>query len=107
MTRRRVHLERLLGKKVLDPAGECAGRIEEVRCRHEGDEVVVVEYLLGRGGLMQRLSIGGAAGVLIDLLGAYGNPASHKVPWDKMDLSDPEHPRVTCRADELDTIEQR
>jgi hypothetical protein len=107
MANRRVHFERLLGKRVIDPAGRCAGRIEEVRCRKDGGDVVVVEYLLGHGGLMKRLSISGAANFFTNLLGGYGNPASHKVPWDKMDLSDPERPRVTCLAEELDTIERQ
>jgi hypothetical protein len=25
----------------------------------------------------------------------------HRIPWDKMDLSDAEHPRLTCAIDEL------
>ena len=25
----------------------------------------------------------------------------HRIPWDAMDLSDPEHPRLTCTIDEL------
>jgi hypothetical protein len=104
MKRARLHLERLLGRKVYDPAGKCAGRIEEVLVERRGDEWLVTEYLLGMEGLLHRLSVAGAAAALVRLLGGVGNPSSHRVPWAQMDLSDPEHPRVTCPADQLETL---
>lgn len=105
MKRKRIHLEQILGRKVHDPAGKCAGRIEEVLSERDGERWVVTAYLLGTGGLMQRLSLVGAAGFLIDLLGGHGNPASHTVPWDQMDLSDPQHPRLRCPAESLKSIQ--
>ena len=105
MKRRRIHLEQLLGRKVHDPAGKSAGRIEEVLAERQGDRWVVTEYLLGAGGLMERLSLVGAASLFVSLLGGFGGSASYRVPWDQMDLADPNHPRLKCPADSLATIE--
>jgi hypothetical protein len=105
MKRHRIHLELLLGAKVIDREGKPAGRIEEIRAEQRDGETVVKDYLLGRGGLAHRLSITGVSTMAIALLGGRNNVASHRVPWDKMDLSDPRHPRVTCRAEELDEMD--
>jgi sporulation protein YlmC with PRC-barrel domain len=51
-----VHLELLLGKRVLDQTGKPVGRIEEVRAEQQGDEWVIQEYLVGTAALLERLS---------------------------------------------------
>jgi hypothetical protein len=107
MKRTRIHLEQILSRRVLDPAGKYAGRIEEVLAERQGERWVVTEYLLGAGGLKERLSIVGAAAWLVDILGGHGNPTSHRVPWDQMDLSDPKRPRLKCPADALAKFEPR
>jgi hypothetical protein len=104
MSAKHVHLERLLGKRVYDPANKPAGRIEEIRAHGAYGECVIVVYLLGSGGLMHRLSVPGFLGLFTSLLGGYNNPATHRVSWDLMDLSDPEHPRVTVPAESLPPI---
>lgn len=38
MATREIHLELLLGKRVLDLEGKPIGRIEEVRAEQQGDE---------------------------------------------------------------------
>ena len=103
--RKRIYLGRLLGRKVYDPSGRCAGRIEEVRAVKKADgSCEVREYLLGRQGLLERLSIAGAAGLIVNRLGGYGAHASHRVNWDQMDLSNPEHPRIRCAIEELKSV---
>ena len=103
---RQVHLGRLLGRKVYDPSGQCAGRIEEVHAHEtEKGECVIDEYMLGEEALMERLSFSGAAGFFVHRLGGRHHAPSHKVPWDKMDLSDPRHPKVRCAAEDLEKAE--
>jgi hypothetical protein len=104
MKRRRFHLELLLGAKVIDREGKFAGHIEEVRAERLDGETVVKDYLLGRGALAQRLSVTGLSTQAISLLGGRNNVVTHRVPWDKMDLSDPRHPRLTCRAEEMEAV---
>ena len=99
--RRRIRLEQLLGRKVKDPTGRAAGRIEEVLADWDGRTWTVQAYLLGRGGLADRLSIAGLSGFLVDTLGGHGNPTTRKVPWNQLDLTDPHHPRLRCSVDDL------
>jgi hypothetical protein len=99
---RRIRLSQLLGRKVYDRAGGYAGRIEEVRARQNADGICVVEeYLLGRQGLLERLSVV----YLVSALGGYSSPASHRAPWMCIDLSNPKRPQLTCRVEELERLE--
>ncbi|MFL6232023.1 MAG: hypothetical protein ACJ76N_02725 [Thermoanaerobaculia bacterium] len=91
-----VHFELLLGRKVHDPEGKKVGRILAVRAEPEGEECVVREYLLGTAALLTRLGI--SAGRLLGLP-VHREPV--RVPWDLMDLRNPEKPRLTCRVEEL------
>ncbi|HEX8169411.1 MAG TPA: hypothetical protein VF824_02595 [Thermoanaerobaculia bacterium] len=89
-----VHLETLIGREVVDADGRRAGRIEEARARQSGKELVITEFLLAHGRL-ERTSF------LLHQLLAHVSPKSIRVPWEKLDLSDPRKPRLTCRVDEL------
>lgn len=100
MANREIHLELLLGKRVLDSTGKSVGHIQEVRSEHIGDEWVVQEYLIGAAALVERLSAWRVA------LGFGKSAASkisrgYRVHWDKLDLTDPDHPRLYCTVDEL------
>jgi sporulation protein YlmC with PRC-barrel domain len=100
---RRIRLQRLLGRKVVDTDGRVAGRIEEVRA-HVRDGVCVVEsFEVGRKGLLERLSIGDVSLAMVRVLGARRGAGArgHRVPWQQLDLSDPEHPRLRCGVTEL------
>ncbi|HET9210938.1 MAG TPA: hypothetical protein VFR03_11100 [Thermoanaerobaculia bacterium] len=91
-----VHFELLLGRKVVDPEGRRVGRILAVRAEPEGEDCVVREYLLGTAALLTRLGI--SAGRMVGLP-VRREPV--RVPWDQMDLSDPERPRLRCGVEEL------
>ena len=106
MAHRLIHLETLLGKKVHDPNGQCAGRIEEVRAHRTDDgRCVIDDFLLGRGGLLTRLSVPNLAGLFTHWLGSHAHrPATHRVPCDQLDLSDPKRPRLKCPADALQEV---
>jgi sporulation protein YlmC with PRC-barrel domain len=86
-----VHLELLLGRKVLDPSGRVVGRVEEVRAHIAGDHCFVDEYHLGPAAWLERLS----ARVL-------SRKRGRRVPWEKLELADPEHPRLLCSVEDLE-----
>ena len=104
MSHQTVYLDTILGRKVFDIEGRCAGRIEEVVARREGGKCVVEEFLLGRAGLFQRLSIIHFSHHLLRFLGAIGHPSSHRVSWDQLDLKNPRRPRLRCTISSLKKI---
>jgi sporulation protein YlmC with PRC-barrel domain len=101
-----IHIELLLGTQVVDSEGRSVGRLEEVLAEPQGEELVVTEYLLGSYAIIERLSAWTIGRALLDLFGA-GTREGYRVPWDKLDLSDPVRPRLTCSLDELKTITAR
>jgi hypothetical protein len=93
---RYVHLELLLGKLVCDPDGARAGRILSVQAEADGDECVIREYHLGTAALLERLGF-----TILRIAGWPRFKEPLRVPWDQLDLSDPERPRLCCRVEEL------
>ncbi|MGA8810598.1 MAG: PRC-barrel domain containing protein [Thermoanaerobaculia bacterium] len=97
-----MKLELLLGARVVDVNGARVGRIEEVLADRDGDELLVTHYLVGRYGLFERFSILHIGIGLLRYLGSRARSVDpHRIPWDRMDLSDADHPRLTCAIDEL------
>ena len=98
--KRRVLVEDLLGRIVHDPDGRRVGHLEEIVADRHEDHLEVVEFHVGEVAFFERLSAAG-------LLGSFASwliPGAHrgvKVPWEQMDLSDPEHPRTTIPRGEL------
>ena len=74
------------------------GRLEEVRVEAKGRRYTVTEYLIGPAGLLERLGLG-----VRYLLGRKGS--GYRARWDQLDISDPEHPRLTCSLGELTRTE--
>ena len=95
-----IHLELLLGRSVSEPGGRKAGRIHEIVGERRGDEWVIAEYRIGPTALLSRLSAYHLAAPLFRLLGS-DRDKGYRVPWDKMDLSDPDRPRLLCGLEEL------
>ena len=106
MANREVHIERLLGRRVLDSAGKYVGRIEEVIAERQGDEWVVREYLVGSAALFHRLSALEIGRALLGLFGAKEN-AGYRVPWDKLNLTHIEKPCLHCPSHELEMLTDR
>ena len=98
-----VHIEMLLSKRVIDKDGKPAGRIEEARAEEQGGEWVVKEYHVGAAALFERLSAMSLGNAVASLLGGKGT-GGYKVPWDKLDLSNPDKPVLTCLRDELEKL---
>jgi hypothetical protein len=91
-------VELLLGRKVRGDDGMAIGRIEELRAEREGDYYVVTEFHLGPSALIEALAVRHFG------LTLPGRVHGYRVRWDQLDLSDQEHPRVTCPAGELERI---
>ena len=94
-----VHVEGLLGRKVFDSTGRFVGRLEEIHTRRDGEHVVVEEWVLGTGGLVERLSLGP---LLRGVLRSWVLRAkSQRLPWDALDLRQPDRPRLRGRLEDL------
>ena len=98
-----INIELLLGTQVIDISGHPVGRLEEVIAEPQGEELVVSEYLLGSYGIIERLSAWTIGRAFLDLFGG-GTQEGYRVPWDRLDLSDPVRPRLTCSLDDLKSI---
>jgi sporulation protein YlmC with PRC-barrel domain len=96
MTARRVHLERIIGRIVRDVDGKRVGRLQDVRGELRGEELELVEFHLGGAAILHRIGV-----PALKLLGIRPLPEPIRIPWDRMDLSDPEHPRFDGSRDEL------
>ncbi|MEH2288805.1 hypothetical protein [Nostoc sp.] len=102
-----IHLELLLGKSVLDSTGKAIGRIEEVRAEQQGEEWIIKEYLIGYAAVLERLSAWTIGLRILHLLGAHKIYGGHTVPWDKLDLTDPDQPRLRCSLDALKSLDEQ
>ncbi len=104
MATSKIHLELLLSKQVLDSTGKVIGSIQEVRAEKQGDEWVVKEYLVGTGAVLERLSAWKVGLGILRLLGARKIDVGCSIPWDKLDLNNPDIPRFLGTLDELKTL---
>jgi len=98
-----VHLELLVGRKVLTLDNTSLGRLEEVHADLRGGKCYIEEYLVGSYGVFQRLS---ALEIGRAILGIAGKSikTGYRIPWDKLDLSDPSKPRLKCKVNQLKRI---
>jgi sporulation protein YlmC with PRC-barrel domain len=105
MAGRTINLELLLSRQVFAVNGRAVGRIEEIRAEADGDDLVVMEYHLGAPAVLERLSASHIGAAILDVF-SLRKQKGYRVPWDKLDLSDPQHPRLTCKVGELDRLEK-
>ena len=91
---REVRLEQLLGRVVVAGNNRPVGRLEEFHAEQRGDYYEIVEYVIGGAALMERLDVG--------VKSLFGKSTGGKIArWDQLDISDPEHPRLSCSVEEL------
>ncbi|HEV7705215.1 MAG TPA: hypothetical protein VGO46_13030 [Gemmatimonadaceae bacterium] len=98
---RTIHVELLLDKEVRDAEGRRAGRIEELRAKREGNEIIVEAYHLGPAALLERLAAPVVRMRFLRVFGLHKHTHGRRARWDQMDLSDPEHPVLRCSLSEL------
>jgi hypothetical protein len=103
---REIHAELLLGRRVFAKDGEPVGRIEEIIAEPRGNLLAVSEYHLGSYALMERLSASPFGRALLEFFGAGRIGRGYRIPWERLDLSDPEKPKLLCAIDQLEKLER-
>ena len=97
-----VNVELLLGRGVYAQNGRRVGRLEEVRASLEKGACFVDEYLVGNYALFERLASLHLGRALLHTFGLRSH--GYRVPWDKLDLTDPARPRLLCTVAELEKL---
>jgi len=87
VTARHIRLDDLVGRIVRDRDGNAVGRLFEIRAEELDGAFVIVEYHIGPNALLERVGVS-----LAKLLGIDRAPEPRKVPWDQLDISDPDNP---------------
>jgi len=90
---RLVHLEDLLGRKVVAQDGQAVGRVEEEQAQRHGGDHEATEFLIGGGALLERWSI------VRRLFRSHDRTIVAR--WDQIDISRPRKPRLTCAVEDL------
>ena len=105
MASHEIHAELLVGRRVRAMNGFVIGRLEEIRAKQEARACYVEEFLTGSYGILERLAAGSIGRAMLKAFGARIKHSSYRIPWDKLDLSDPNQPRLLCEVSELRTID--
>ncbi|TJU93148.1 MAG: hypothetical protein E5Y12_29115 [Mesorhizobium sp.] len=96
-----VNLEHLAGRSVRSQRGKNIGYIEEIRAERDGDDFVVTEFHVGVYAAFERLSASAIGVAMLDLFRLRRRDGLYRIPWDKLDISDPKRPRLLCPMTEL------
>jgi sporulation protein YlmC with PRC-barrel domain len=96
-----INVELLIGRKVRDVDGEKVGRIEEFRVERDERSLVLDSYLVGSSALIERLSAWTLVRPIARTLHGHRFYSQYHVPWQDMDLSDPQHPRLRIAKRDL------
>lgn len=96
-----VNLEHLVGRRVLSLRGKTVGRIEEIRVERDGDDVVVTEFHVGIFAAFERLSASAIGIAMLDLFRLRHRDCMYRIPWDRLDITDPARPRLRCTLEQL------
>ena len=105
MTVREIRVSELVGRRVRDADGRSVGRVEELICeielRADGRDYVVRELHVGAAGFLEAIAGGRLMRSLFRTIGRGSGYIRYRVPWQAMDLTDPERPRVRISRGEL------
>ena len=95
-----INVELLIGRKVRDVDGEKVGRIEEIKVERDDKSCVLDSYLIGSSALIERMSAWTLVRPIARALHGRRFYSLYQVPWQDMDLSDPQRPRLrTAKRD--------
>ena len=104
MSAQEIRLHHLVGRTVRDPDGRVVGRIQElcaeIELQEHGNEYVVREFHVGAYGALEALAGYRFARHVARMFGV-GRGEPYVIPWDLMDLSDAENPRLTVPVGQL------
>ncbi len=104
MAEKEIHVELLLGKRVFALNGKAIGRLEEIIADWRGEVCFVEEFHVGSYAVFERLAAWSIFRAALKIFGASEKHGGYRVPWDKLDLSDENRPRLLCPVEELKTI---
>lgn len=96
-----IHIELLLGRRVMGQNNQPVGRLEDIRAELRQGECYVTEFLVGSYAILDRLSALMIGRALLKGLRLAPTRGGYRVSWDKLDLSDPDYPRLLCKVSEL------
>ncbi len=103
MSGREIHASSLLNRRVFDAHGRRIGRIEELHVEIDATDssaYVVREVHVGAYALLEAMAGDAFVRAVARLLGSWGYKR-YVIPWDVMDLSDPDRPRSRLSREEL------
>ena len=107
MKSRELLLSHLVGRIVHDVDGRRMGRIEELiatmQLHEHGNDYVVTEFHIGAFGWCEAVAGGSFTRHLLKRFGRITGYRLLRIPWEWMDLTDSEHPRMSRRAAELES----
>ena len=104
MAKQEINLELLVGRRVYGLNGKSIGHLEEICAELNEGECLVTEYLVGAYAVVERLAALSIGRAILRLFGATKKHEGYRVPWDKLDLTDPKRPHLLCGVDELKTL---
>ncbi|TPI85574.1 hypothetical protein FJ423_03725 [Mesorhizobium sp. B2-8-9] len=96
-----VNFEHLAGRPVFSERGRSIGYIEEIVAERDGDDLVVTEFHIGIFAALERLSASTVGTALLDFFALRRREGLYRIPWDKIDISDPTHPRLLAQTRSL------
>jgi hypothetical protein len=95
-----VNIDRLVSMHVLS-SGKKLGRIQALHAEQVGNDWVITEVHVGAAAALERF----ARWIFHAMTPRFARHASrvpfYCVPWDKIDIADPRHPRLLCEVSEL------
>ena len=101
MSKHQIHVERMLGKRVFALNGRSVGRLQEIRASVDRNNCYVKEFIVGSYGMFERLSAMSIGRAIYALFHSDNRSHGYLVPWNELDLSDPDRPRLRCEVNAL------
>ena len=102
----RFQLDLLVGRRVVDAAGQELGRIDEIRLVREGDHYVVEGLLIGVNGLAERLGVAHPLERFERRLNFDAwRVEDHIIYWDQIDSIEEKRIRLKVRREEIQLVE--
>jgi sporulation protein YlmC with PRC-barrel domain len=99
-----VAVEDLVGRVVRTASGRPVGRIDDLRVEPHGEEYLVSEIILAELGLRARLIRMATQLPTFKSLGVAAPYRTRAIPWQWLDLSDPQRPRFRSPESPLEEV---
>mgnify|MGYP001556029193 CR=1 FL=1 len=105
---RELRINDIVGRMVYDVEGRKVGRIEEmlavIELEEHGNDYVVAEYHVGAYGLLEAFTGSRFAQKMVQRLHPVVRYRRFRIPWDWMDLTNPERPTINRRRSDIDAV---